>query len=83
MSNKTISNVFTILSILAMAAPITFTSFAVFRICHIITWSWWIITLPLWGTALFIVSAIIVLVFFMFASRSVITYGKSKKGGRK
>lgn len=83
MENKSISTAFRILAIMTMVAPSIFGVFATLRVSHIISWSWWIVSLPLWGTALIILSVIVGFMFIILASRAVITYGKSKKGGCK
>ncbi len=37
-----------------------FLVFLVLKLCHVIDWSWWYVTMPLWGgTVLFIVVALI------------------------
>lgn len=40
--------------------------FLVLKLCHVITWSWWLVTLPWWGS--FLVWLLIAIVaFFMVA----------------
>lgn len=84
MGNKTISTVLTVMAIVVLAAPVTFTTFAVLRLCNAITWSWWIITLPLWASTIAVLSVLAAYALIIFAARSVIspkTFGK--KGGIK
>lgn len=82
MGNKTISAVLTVLAIVALAAPVTFTTFAVLRLINVISWSWWIITLPLWATTIALLSFLAAYVLIIFAARSVISPKRfGKKGG--
>lgn len=84
MGNKTISTVLAVLAIVVLAAPVTFTTFAVLRLCNVISWSWWIITLPLWASALAVISVLTAYAIIIFAARSVLlpkTF--RKKGGIK
>lgn len=40
--------------------------FVVLKLCHVINWSWWLVTLPFWGgLALFLV---IILVIFLITA---------------
>jgi hypothetical protein len=40
--------------------------FVVLKLCKIITWSWWLVTLPLWGgLALFLVIVFVIVMFFI------------------
>lgn len=40
------------------------------RLGHVIHWSWWLVTLPLWGgLALFLVGAIVVVLIALVSSR--------------
>lgn len=56
MKNKTIYAVTSVMAVIALAAPVTFCTFAVLRFCDVINWSWWLVTAPLWGGALLIAS---------------------------
>jgi len=41
---------------------LTFLTFLILKLTHVIHWSWWIITIPLWGGfALFITSFILLI----------------------
>jgi len=45
-------------------------AFVVLKLCHVINWSWWLVTLPFWGgLALFL--AIILVVFLITALLSL------------
>ena len=82
MGNKTISTVLAVLAIVILAAPVTFATFAALRVCHVISWSWWIITLPLWASAIAVLSVLTAYALIMFAARSVLdTKTFRKKGG--
>lgn len=35
----------------------------VLKLCHVIKWSWWAITSPLWGSALFLLAVLIFAIF--------------------
>lgn len=36
-------------------------AFVVLKLCHVINWSWWLVTLPFWGgLALFLVIALVI-----------------------
>lgn len=51
-------------------------AFICLKLAHVINWSWWLITLPLWGgMALFVVLAAIVVAVALASSRT-------KKPGR-
>ena len=81
MGYKTISTVLTALAIVIVAAPVTFATFAVLRLCHVISWSWWIITLPLWASTIAVLSVLAVYALLMFAARTVISSKTSRKKG--
>lgn len=85
MKNKTISAVTSAMAIIALAAPVTFVTFAVLRLCHVIDWSWWLVSAPLWGGALLIASIFVAALLFMVAAAFVIrdkavAEFKAKKG---
>lgn len=86
MKNKTISAVTSVMAVIALAAPVTFCTFAVLRLCHVIDWSWWLVTAPLWGGALLLIAICIATILFFIASAFVIRDRavkefKEKKGG--
>lgn len=56
MKKKLIATVYAVLAAVVLAAPVVFATFTVQRLCHVIDWSWWIVTAPLWGSALLIVA---------------------------
>lgn len=72
MKNKTISTVIFVMGVIALAAPVTFTVFAVLQLCDIINWSWWLVTAPLWGGALLIASIFIVALIVISAATLVL-----------
>lgn len=72
MKNKTISTVISVMVVIALAAPVTFTVFAVLQLCDIINWSWWLVTAPLWGGALLIASIFIVALIVISAATLVL-----------
>lgn len=82
MENKKISTLLAVMAIVGMAAPAMFATLAILRICNVISWPWWLITLPLWATTLTVLSVVAAYTLIMFVARSVI-YPKSyrKKGG--
>lgn len=41
-------------------------AFVVLKLCHVINWSWWLVTLPFWG-GLAILLAVLVVAFFGLA----------------
>lgn len=56
MSNKQVATTSGIstLSLLGIA-------FVVLKLCHVINWSWWLVTLPFWGgLALFLVISLVI-----------------------
>lgn len=42
-------------------------AFVILKLCHIINWPWWLVTLPFWGAA-----ALFVLIFLIWAAVVVI-----------
>ena len=85
MKNKTIPAVTSAMAIIALAAPVTFVTFAVLRLCHVIDWSWWLVTAPLWGGALLIASIFVVALIVISAATFIIrdkavAEFKAKKG---
>lgn len=85
MKNKTIPAVTSAMAIIALAAPAVFGTFAVLKLCNVINWSWWLVTLPLWGGALLIASIFVSALLFMVAAAFVIrdkavAEFKAKKG---
>ncbi len=85
MKNKTISAVTSVMAIIALAAPVTFCTFAVLRLCHVIDWSWWLVTAPLWGGALLLASIFVVALIVISAATFIIrdkavAEFKAKKG---
>lgn len=78
MGIKTIRTVFNILAIMILAAPAVSAAFAVLRVCNIISWSWWIVTLPLWGTAAIIITLAVTLRAVTFAVKYVISHPLKK-----
>lgn len=65
MSNKQVATTSGIstLSLLGIA-------FVVLKLCHVINWSWWLVTLPFWGgLALFLVISLVI--FFITALLSL------------
>lgn len=79
MKNKTISAITTVMAVIALAAPITFGTFAVLRVCNVISWSWWLVTAPLWGGALLIISIFFSALIVMVAA-TFILHRKIRKG---
>lgn len=79
MKNKTISAVTSVMAIIALAAPVTFGTFAVLRLCHVINWSWWLVTSPLWGGALLLASIFIVALIVISAA-TLVLQRKIRKG---
>lgn len=79
MKNKTISAVTTVMAAIALAAPVTFCTFAVLRLCHVIDWSWWLVTAPLWGGALLIAS-IFVVALIVISAATLVLQRKIRKG---
>lgn len=45
---------------------VLFLVFLVLKLCHVIDWSWWWITAPLWGGALLGVIGILALILFAY-----------------
>lgn len=84
MKNKTISAVTTIMAFIARAEVAAFIMLAVLRLCHIINWSWWLVTAPLWGGTLLLISIFVSMMLFILASAFVIHSRavKAKKGAR-
>lgn len=73
MKNKTISAITTVMAVIALAAPITFGTFAVLRVCNVISWSWWLVTLPLWATGLILFSAAAAFILIIVSTRTVMS----------
>lgn len=40
-------------------------AFVILKLCNVITWSWWWVTLPFWGGAAILL--IVVLIFFLIS----------------
>lgn len=86
MKNKTISAVTPVMAAIALAAPVTFCTFAVLKLCDVINWSWWLVTAPFWGGTLLLIAIFIATILFFIASAFVIRDRavkefKEKKGG--
>ncbi len=79
MKNKTIPAVTSAMAIIALAALISFVTFAVMRLCNVIDWSWWLVTAPLWGGALLIASIFVVALVVISAATFVLQC-KIRKG---
>lgn len=79
MKNKTISAVTSVMAVIALAAPVTFCTFAVLRLFHVIDWSWWLVTAPLWGGALLIAS-IFVVALIVISAATLVLQRKIRKG---
>lgn len=79
MKNKTISAVTSVMAVIAMAAPVTFCTFAVLRLCNVINWSWWLVTAPLWGGALLLAS-IFVVALIVISAATLVLQRKIRKG---
>lgn len=85
MKHKLIATVYAVLAAVVLAAPVTFCTFAVQRLCHVICWSWWLVTSPLWGGALLIISIYVVDLIVISAATFIIrdkavAEFKAKKG---
>jgi len=52
-----------------------FIVFLVLKLTHVIDWSWWWITAPLWG----VFALIIVALFFVFIFKVIMLWRKEKK----
>jgi hypothetical protein len=46
-------------------------AFVVLKLCKIITWSWWIVTLPLWG-GLALACFVIILIALFFGIKELV-----------
>lgn len=79
MKNKTIPAVTSAMAIIALAALISFVTFAVLRLCNVIDWSWWLVTAPLWGGALLIAS-IFVVALIVISAATFVLQRKIRKG---
>lgn len=85
MKNKTISAITTLMAVIALAEVAAFIMLAVLRLCHVIDWSWWLVTAPLWGGALLIASIFVVALIVISAATLIIrdkavAEFKAKKG---
>jgi len=49
-------------------------AFVVLKLCKVITWSWWLVTLPFWGGAA--LAAVIVLGMLLFAGGAAAVSGR-------
>lgn len=78
MKNKLIASAYTVLAAAVLAAPVIFATFAVQRLCHVISWSWWLVTSPLWGAALLIISSSVVDLILVSAA-DFISHRKNRK----
>ena len=81
MKNKTISAITTVMAVIALAAPAVFGTFAVLRLCHVINWSWWLVTSPLWGGALLMISIFFSALIVMFAATFILQRKIRKETG--
>lgn len=79
MKNKTIPAVTSAMAIIALAALISFVTFAVLRLCNVIDWSWWLVTASLWGGALLIAS-IFVVALVVISAATFVLQRKIRKG---
>lgn len=60
---------------MAAPGPLLFLIFMVLKLCGVITWSWWIVTMPLWLPLL--IAGIFVTIFAYLARPN-----NSRRGGR-
>ena len=40
-------------------------AFVVLKLCHIINWSWWLVTLPFWGGFALVIFVIVLIYIFI------------------
>jgi len=48
-------------------------AFVILKLCGVITWSWWLVTLPFWGGGALIAAIILFVLLMVF-------FGNEKKG---
>ena len=41
-------------------------AFVVLKLCNVITWSWWLVTLPFWGFFGLLISLLVIIGIFYF-----------------
>lgn len=63
---------------LRMELSALFLIFLVLKLCHVIHWSWWWVTLPIWLPILLAVSGMIILFSYYFIYR-IINYANNRK----
>ena len=44
-------------------------AFIVLKLCHVINWSWWLVTIPLWGGLALVVAILIIVVIAAVCSK--------------
>lgn len=73
------SNTKWMLRILGIVVVAAFILFTVLKFCGLLSWSWWWISAPVWGSALFflVMLGIFALIVLCFA----LAMGSTKKGG--
>lgn len=51
-------------------------AFIVLKLCHVINWSWWLVTLPLWGGMAFMLLVLAMMLLFAGAVGFVALFSK-------
>lgn len=67
------------LRILGIVVVAAFILFAVLKFCGLLSWSWWWISAPVWGSALFFL--VMLGIFALIALCFALAMGSTKKGG--
>lgn len=44
-------------------------AFIVLKLCHVIAWSWWLVTLPFWGGLVLVIGLLILAGLFLGLSK--------------
>lgn len=50
---------------------VLFIAFLVLKLCKIITWSWWLITIPLWGGIALVVAILLIIGIIYFVGKTL------------
>lgn len=46
-------------------SSLLFLTFLILKLCHVIDWSWWWITCPLWGTVILFIIGMMIYIIWM------------------
>lgn len=76
MKGKTIYRIYAAMAVVIASSTITFITFAILRVCDVIGWSWWVVSIPIWITAIAVIAAISATALMVVAARKLSEFYK-------